>query len=163
MLLNKLQTIHLFEPTFNWCQGLIIGQHMIKEAETKERLHDSLWGTHPGRHALGDVALKVMSHEITCSTQTSLGSFDMDATLCFDHIIIALSMLLCRKQGVPSGTCLMVASVLLYASYFMKTLHGISPGSYTSSFDNPTHGPGQGGCIGPALWVLISGLMFEAM
>jgi hypothetical protein len=163
MLLNKLRTIHLFEPDFNWCQGLIIGRRMIKEAETKKRLHDSQWGTRPGRHALGAVALKVMSYEIARSTRTPLGSFDMDATSCFDRIIVTLSMLLCRKQGVPSGTCLMVATVLLYASYFMKTSHGISPGSYTSTFQYPTHGPGQGSRIGPALWVLISCLMFEAM
>jgi hypothetical protein len=57
----------------------------------------------------------------------------------------------------------MVATVLLYATYFMKTSHRISPGSYTSTFNNPTHGPGQGSRIGPALWVLISCLMFQCM
>ena len=107
--------------------------------------------------------LKVMSYEIARHTRTPLGSFDMDAASCFDRIVIALSMLLCRRQGVSTGVCLMCATVLLQAHYFMKTAHGISPGSYTSTFWNPTHGPGQGSRIRPALWVLVSCLMFQAM
>jgi hypothetical protein len=64
MLLDKLRTIHLMEPDFNWLQGLVIGRRMIREAETKNRLHDNQWGSRPGRHALGAVMLKVMSYEI---------------------------------------------------------------------------------------------------
>ena len=163
MLLHKLRTIHLFEADFNWCQGLVIGRQMIKEAGTNNCLHDNQWGTRPGRHALGAVSLKVMSYEISCLTRTPLGSFDMDATSCFDRIIIALSMYLCRRQGVKQGPCLMAAAVLLHANYFIKTAHGISPGSYSSTPVNPTNGPGQGSRIGPALWVLVSCLMFLAM
>jgi hypothetical protein len=100
MLLSKLRTIHLFKADFSWCQGLIIGRQMIKEAESKDRLHDSQWGTHPGRQAIGAVTLKVMSYQILRLTRTPLGSFNMDATSCFDRIIIALAMFLCRHQGV---------------------------------------------------------------
>jgi hypothetical protein len=151
------------EPDFNWTQGLVIGRRMIKEAEMSDGLHDNQWGTRPGRHALGAVSLKVMSYEIARLSRTPLGSFDMDAASCFDRIIIAFALLLCRRQGVSAGTCLMAAAVLLHADYFIKTAHGISPGSYSSSPFHPTHGPGQGSRIGPALWVLVSCLMFKAM
>jgi hypothetical protein len=87
----------------------------------------------------------------------------MDATSCFNRIIIALSMYLCRCQGIKPGPCLMAAAVLLHASYFIKTAHRISPGLYTSTPVNPTPGPGQGSCIRPALSVLVSCLMFLAM
>jgi hypothetical protein len=30
LLLDKLRTIHLMEPDFNWLQGLTIGRRMIK-------------------------------------------------------------------------------------------------------------------------------------
>jgi hypothetical protein len=163
MLLNKLRTIHLIEPDCNWLQGLVIGRRMIKSAETNNTLHDNQWGCRPGRHAIGAVMLKVMSYEIARVTRTPLGSFDMDAASCFDRIIIALAMLLCRRQGVPSGTCIMAATVLLYAQFYIKTTHGISEDWYSSTFDFPTHGPGQGSRIGPALWVLVSCLMFAAM
>jgi hypothetical protein len=48
MLLNKLQTIHLFKADFNWLQGLVIGRRMIKAAETNSTLHDNQWGCRPG-------------------------------------------------------------------------------------------------------------------
>jgi hypothetical protein len=163
MLLHKLRTIHLMEADFNWLQGLIIGRRMIKNAETNNNLHDGQWGCRPGRHAIGAVMLKVMSYEIARITRTPLGSFDMDAASCFDRIIMALGLLLCRRQGVPSGPCLMAATVLLYASFYIKTTHGISENWYSSSPESPTHGPGQGSRIGPALWVLLSCLMFIAM
>jgi hypothetical protein len=100
---------------------------MIKEAEIKDRLQDNQWGTCPGRPGLGAVSLKVMSYEIARLTRTPLGSFAMDATSCFDRIVIALSMYLCRHQGVPSGPCLMTASVLLEAAYFIEPLTAFSP------------------------------------
>ena len=104
----------------------------------------------------------IMSYEIARITRMPLGSFNMDAASCFDRIIMALGLLLCQRQGVPSGTCLMAATVLLYASFYIKTTHGISENWYSSTPENPTHGPGQGSRIGPALWVLLSCLMFAA-
>jgi endonuclease/exonuclease/phosphatase family metal-dependent hydrolase len=163
MLLNKLRTIWLFEPDFNWLQGLVIGRRMIKAAETNKTLHDSQWGCRPGRHALGAVMLKVMSYEISRLTRSPLGSFDMDAASCFDRIIMALALLLCRREGVPSGTCIMAATVLMFAAFHIKTNHGVSYDWYSHSDDHPLHGPGQGSRIGPALWVLVSCLMFATM
>ena len=57
----------------------------------------------------------------------------------------------------------MAATVLLYAAFHIKTSHGVSYDYYSSSDDHPIHGPGQGSRIGPALWVLISCLMFATM
>jgi hypothetical protein len=107
--------------------------------------------------------LKVMSYEVSRLTRTPLGSFDMDAASCFDRIIMALGLLLCRREGVPSGTCIMAATVLLYAAFHIKTSHGVSYDYYSHSEEHPIHGPGQGSRIGPALWVLISCLMFATM
>jgi hypothetical protein len=163
MLLDKLRTIHLMEPDFNWLQRLIIGRRMIQKAETNNRLHDNQWGSRPGCHALGAVMLKVMSYEIAQHSHTPLGSFDMDTTACYDRIIISLAMHLCHQQGTPAGSCIMAATVLLYASYYIKTTHGLSDDFYSSLPGHPTHGPGQGSRIGPAIWVLVSCIMFAAM
>jgi hypothetical protein len=84
----------------------------------------------------------------------------MDAASCFDRIVTTLALLLCRREGVPSGTCIMAALVLLYAAFHIKTNHGVSYNYYSSTDAHPTHGPGQGSRIGPALWVLVSCLMF---
>jgi hypothetical protein len=60
------------EADFNWLQGLIIGRRTIREAESKNRLHDNQWGSRPGHHALGAVMLKVMSYETARLTRTRL-------------------------------------------------------------------------------------------
>jgi len=51
----------------------------------------------------------------------------------------------------------------IYGLDYIKTTHCISTKFYSSSPDNLIHGPGQGSPIGPALWVLLSCLMFAAM
>jgi hypothetical protein len=127
---------------------------MIGAAEKNKTLHDNQWRCRPGRQALGAVSRL---------TRTPLGSFDMDAASCFDRIIMALGLLLCHRKGVPSGTCIIAATVLLYAAFHIKTSHGVSYDYYSHSDEHPIHGPGQGSCIGPALWVLLSCLMFATM
>jgi hypothetical protein len=63
---------------------------------------------------------------------------------------MALALLLCHHKGIPYGTCIMAAMVLLYATYW-----------YSSTEAHITHGPGQGwSCIGPSLWVLVSWLPY---
>ena len=114
MLLDKLRTIQLLAPDMNWLQSLVIGRRMIRAAEKNKTLHDNQWGCRPGRHALGAVMLKVMSYEVSRLTRTPLGSFDMDAASCFDRIIMALGLLLCRREGVPSGTGIIAALALLH-------------------------------------------------
>jgi hypothetical protein len=101
--------------------------------------------------------LKVMTYKISHVTRLPLGSFDMDVTLSFVRIIMVVELLLCWHQGVPpSGTCIMAAMVLLTASYYIKTTHGVSSENY--------YGPRQGSHLSPTLcWVLISCLMFIAM
>jgi hypothetical protein len=108
--------------------------------------------------------LKVMSYKTARHTRTPLlGSFDMDATSCYDRIIMALGMYRCRRQGTTFGSCIMAATVLLFATFYIKATHGLSPRSYSSTPNNPAHSPGQGIRIRPALWVLVSCLMFLAM
>jgi hypothetical protein len=55
------------------------------------------------------------------------------------------------------------ATNLLTAEYSVNTKYGISSETYTSTADNPIHGPGQGSRMAPALWLTICCLLFEAM
>ena len=59
--------------------------------------------------------------------------------------------------------CMMAAMSLLMAKYSIKTKYGVSSGTYSSTADNPIHGPGQGSRMAPALWLIIVCLLFDAM
>ena len=136
---------------------------MLANAVQFGTLHDNQWGSRPGRYALAAVLLKVLSYDIARTTRTTFGSFDNDAASCYDRIIIAMAMLLCRRQGMPSEVCLMAALCLLQANYYIKTKYGVSDASYGSTPAHPIHGPGQGSRMGPVLWLLISCIIFAAM
>jgi hypothetical protein len=47
-LLEKLQTIHLFEAKHNWLLGLIFQCRMVCGVEEHDLLLDSQWGACPG-------------------------------------------------------------------------------------------------------------------
>ena len=161
--LDQLRTINLFEPDFNWLLGMLFGKRMLRNTHTFRLLHDSQYGSRPGRHALGAVFMKLLSYEICRITRTPLASFDNDAKSCYDRIIIAMAMLLCQRAGMPVQACLMAAICLQQAQYYVKTKFGISTSFYRSTEESPTHGPGQGSRMGPVLWLLISCLLFAAM
>ncbi len=163
LLLDKLRTIHLFEPDFNWILGMIFGKRLLHSANHFHLLHDSQFGSRPGCHALGAVFLKLLSYEVCRLTRTPFASFDNDAKSCYDRIIISMAMYLCQQMGMPLAPCLMVALCLQNARYHIKTKFGISAAYYTSCPDFPTHGPGQGSRMAPLLWLLISCLLFKVM
>jgi hypothetical protein len=49
---------------------------------------------------------------------------------------------------------------LLTAEYSIKTKYGVSTGTYSSTDAHPTHGPGQGSRMAPALWLSLSAASF---
>jgi hypothetical protein len=57
----------------------------------------------------------------------------------------------------------MSANALLTAKYAIKTGYGVSTDTYSSTPEQPTHGPGQGSRQASALWMVVSCLLFSAM
>jgi hypothetical protein len=87
----------------------------------------------------------------------------LDAKSCYDCIIMVFMRMLCQKHGVPQSVCMMAAMTLLRAECSIKNKYGVSSETYSSTADNPIHGPGQGSHMTPALWLIICCLLFEAM
>jgi hypothetical protein len=85
-----------------------------------------------------------MAYEISRMTRTPLGTLDNNVKACYDRIVMNVALMLCQKHGVPASACKIAAKALLIAKYLIKTGFGISDGTYTSTIDQPTHGPGQG-------------------
>jgi hypothetical protein len=156
--LNKLRTIHLFEADHYWLLGVIFGRRMVHGAEKQDHLHEGQWCSRPGRSAHDALLHKILTYEVARMTRTPLATFDNDAKSCYDRIIVV-----CQKHGVPQSVCMMAAMSLMTPECSIKTKHGVSLDTCSSTEDNPTHGPGQGSCMAPALWLIICCLLFEAM
>jgi hypothetical protein len=155
-LLEKLRTIHLFEADYNWTLGLIFGNRMVHSAEKQGHLNNSQWGSRPGRSTEEALIHKIISYEISRTTRTPLGTLDNDAKACYDRIVMLFALMLCQKHGVPLSACKLSANALLSAKYAIKTGFGISKDTYSSTIDQPTHGPGQGSRQASALWMVVS-------
>jgi hypothetical protein len=162
-LLEKLRTIHLYEADYNWTLGMIFGRRMVHNAEKQNHLDDSQWGSPPGRSTEEALIHKILSYEISRATRTPLGTLDNDAKACYDRIVMLFALILCQKHGVPLSACKMSANALLTAKYSIKTGFGVSTGTYSSTPEQPTHGPGQGSRQASALWMVVSCLLFNAM
>jgi hypothetical protein len=136
---------------------------MVHEAERQDHLNESQWGSRPGRSTEEALIHKTLSYEISRSTRTPLGTLDNDAKACYDRIVMLFALILCQKHGVPLSACKLSAQALLSAEYSIKTGFGISDGTYSSTSEQPTHGPGQGSRQASALWMVVSCLLFSAM
>jgi hypothetical protein len=161
--LNKLRTIHLFEADHNWLLGMIFGRRMVHGAENQDHPHEEQWGSRPGRSTHDTLLHKILTYEIARMTRTPLATFDNDAKSCYDFVIVVFALMLCKKHGVPQSVCMMAAMSLMMAECSIKIKHGASSSdTHSSTDDNPTHGPGQGSRMAPALWLIICCLLFEA-
>ena len=65
----------------------------IHNAEDKYLLNEGLYGSRPGRSAHDPALLKVLQHEIYRMSMKSGVNFDLDATSCYDRILVSLAAL----------------------------------------------------------------------
>ena len=122
-----------FEPDFNWLLGMLFGRRMLHAAHKFHFLHDSQFGSRPGRQALSAVLMKQLSYEVCRLTRTPFASFDNDAKSCYDRIIVSMVMILRQRLGMPLTSCLMAALCLRYARYYIKTKFGLSTSIYKAN------------------------------
>jgi hypothetical protein len=161
--LEKLRTIHIMEADYNWILGLIFGRKMVYQAARRGMLHKNAYGSRPGKNATDATLVKELSYTISRLARHPMGSFDNDAKSCYDRVVMNLALLLARRLGVPASTCEMFALTLSLTEYYIKTLYGVSKGSYSWSEYAQVHGAGQGCKAAPALWLIVSCLLFVCL
>ena len=88
-LLHKLRVIQLLEADLNLALGIIWSRRLMTQGEKLGAFGDEQWGSRNGRSANTVVLLKHLTYEMMQLTKTDGGTFDNDATACFDRIIPA--------------------------------------------------------------------------
>ena len=68
-----------------------------------------------------------------------------------------------QQFGLSPNAVTHLTTFLSTANYHVKTAHGKSTHSYTHTNQRPLHGPGQGSCAAPAIWMLLSTLLLEVL
>ena len=162
-LLNKLRVIHLFEADYNGLIGLQFNRTILYQAEQRQLLNDSQWGSRPHRQTIDALMLKELSYDLACLTKTSLATFDNDAQGCYDRVPCSLAMLASRRLGADKSICRLQADNLQNICHKVKTAYGISAAHYHSDDSIEIHGQGQGSRSAPPTWVFISSLLLDCM
>jgi exonuclease III len=161
--LEKLRVIHLFEADYNWLIGVIFGRRAMYAAVENHSIHDTQWGSIPGRQAQDCAMMKELNYTMSHLTRTPLALFENDAKSCYDRIVMRLALSIFRFYGVPAEACEMQEKTLKHIKHRIKTALGISEDFYTSTDENPIHGIGQGSKAGPITWVIVHSILCVAM
>jgi len=141
--IHCLQIIHLYEADYNLFLKLQWGLRLVRHGGKHHGLNDQQFGSHKERMAMDPVLLKQLSYELSHQCRTNLATFDNDASVCCDRIIVALAMLAARRLRMPRNAVQTHAEALCLMRYYVKTVHGISEECYQGTVFKPLFGTGQ--------------------
>ena len=153
---DKLRALLLMEADFNSLNKLIFSSRMVKGMESTKRIPEELFGS---RKLLSAIQVAVNRRLVTDTFRQKRRSGAIagaDAAQCYDRIIHSLSILLCRKEGVPMSSLMMMFGVIQCMTYYIRTTFGDSTTSYGGKQPVPFQGSCQGNGASPAIWLVIS-------
>jgi hypothetical protein len=158
----KLRIIHLFEADYNLFLKLVWGKRLIQQAGRLNLIHPQQHAR-PKRTCIQPIMLRQLTFDLCRQTKKDLALFDLDATACYDRIIVCLAMMAARKCGMPEGPVSTHAEALRFMKYTVKTVYGISEENYQGTPLEPLFGTGQGSGGSPAAWLTLIVLLLQAI
>jgi hypothetical protein len=157
---HRLRVIHIYEADYNFLLQAK-WRELLQHAEQHKLLHPGQYGSRSGRDAHIPAFIEEIKNEICYASRKSLINFDNDAASCYDRIIPALASLIGRKHGLHKNVVFVHASTLEETKYKLKTSLGVSDEFYENCIAFPIYGTGQGSGNSPAIWCIISSVLFS--
>ena len=151
--IDKLCILQLVEADLNFVLKLLWG-HRLNQSAHNNTLYDKSQYAILGKTCTSAVLNKVLFADLTRQTKCPASMTDNDNTAAFDRILPALSIVMCRRLGLPKSAALFLFTLLWTMNFRVGTAHGISTNSYGANDDplNPGQGSGQGQGSGPMLY-----------
>ena len=158
---HRLRVLHIFEADLNLLYA-VKWRQLVRQADHHDRINPGQYGGRPGYEATSMALLEELRLEVSYLTRRTLLTFDNDAASCYDRIVINLASLVNRKNGLHKEITQLHGHILQRTEYQIKTAMGVSEASYRNDPSRPLYGTGQGAGNSPAIWLLISSLLFDA-
>lgn len=105
--------------------------------------------------------MEELRFDVADFTRYPLANFDNDARACYDRILISLSSLCGRKQGIGKEVIFVHAKTLWEVKFKLKTKVGILTREYSHCRKFPIHGSGQGSTNSPTIWCFVLSKLFN--
>lgn len=157
--IHRLRVIHIYEADYNLILG-IKWRQLMHHAIDHNLLNKSQYGR-PGGNPTAPVFVEELENEISRVSRKSMVKFDNDATSCYDRILAAIASITSRKYGLHRNVALLNARTLQEARYKLKTALGVTEEFYQHCEIFPIYGTGQGSQNSPAIWCVISSVLFD--
>jgi hypothetical protein len=160
--LDKLRVIHLFEADFNLLVGVFFGRRAMQYQTDHQLIHPGQFGRPRGE--CQDAAFdKVLINLVSKFSQTPMGQFESNATVCLDGEVMNYVLTCFATNGTPMGPLRMCEQTLYNIVHRVKTAYGVSNGFYKFTLDSAIHGPGQGSTGGSGSCSTMTSPLIEAM
>ena len=98
--IHRLRIIELFDSQVNASFQIYIGRKMMFNAVDKDLLHESSFGSTPGKTCQEASFQKILMMDMFRLWKDFGGIFDCDATGCFDRILPAFQTVHTRRLGL---------------------------------------------------------------
>ena len=151
--IHRLRIIELLDASLNAALMILIGRKMIHYINDKNIIHQSAYGSVPGRTAQGALAQKILTIDMLRYNRECGGIFECDATGCFDRILPNLQTLHTRRIGLQKNAAIAMATILRNMKRFIGTKFGMSNKYIKTGLAFTLYGIGQGSGGGPAVWL----------
>ena len=158
--IHRLRVIHLYEQDYNLVLA-IKWRQLIQLGTNQRTLHPMQFGGVPGRDAVIPTLCEELQYEISRASKRPLVHLDYDATACYDRIVLSFGSLASRSFGQHRSIVFVNAKTLEEAKYYLKTKLGVSERHYQHCQLFPIYGSGQGAGNSPAIWCVISTILFD--
>jgi hypothetical protein len=107
-----------------------LARHALKH----NALYNSQYAT-PGITCQSVVWIKVLFCDLTRQTFTNGIMMDYDASAAFDRVLHSISILTCRKLGLPMNACMFMYNMLQNMDFHLITGYGESAQSFKNNED----------------------------
>ena len=155
IMIHRLRVIHLYEADFSALLGIKWREltfHLFKN----KMIEEGLYGSVPTKLCQDPVLLAELQYEISRCSRRSYAEGKADASGCYDNILPCLTSAISQHNGMPATICILHASTLEQAKYYLKVMFNVSDRWYQHSSITPIFGNGQGSTNSPNAWLFIS-------
>ena len=156
---DKLRAILLFEADFN-STAKILARQLMYNAE--KWLAPEQYGSRSRHSAICQALNKRLTLDYIRVNHLPSVWILTDAKSNYDRIVHTPASLALQRMGLSKEACKCMFQTVGRMRHVIRTSLGDSHGGYTSG-DMPFQGVGQGNGMGPAIWAILSSVLFDAM
>jgi hypothetical protein len=125
LYIEHLQIIQLCEADLNFALNIIWGIRLIQMA-MKDNIMDESQYALPGMTCNSAVWNKVLYLDLMHQTMATGIMTDYDATAAFDRVLHSMSVITCRRLGLPMHACMFMYKLLQNMEFHLVTGFGVS-------------------------------------